>query len=159
MKHYNPSITDDATRIFNLKGGDTLSEEVIDNIQPVIELKPRINIVRVNSATNSTTATVYNTPSDKDFYLTSCQMSVQCDVTSTATNVATVVTIDGVAGALMQIRKITLTPTTATTAQHYNPPIKLDRNTIIQITAQTNVANITVSSAITGYTQETTKGV
>jgi len=157
MKNYNLSINQDLNRIFDLKGENTA--EVADFIQPVREIEPRINIARSASAINSTAGTIYATPSDKDFYLTSASLSVIKDVTSTSLRSDVQVVIDGVTQSVLRISGITLTVQADSISQSYPISIKVDRGTNITVTNTTNVGNVTASGCIQGYTQETTKGV
>lgn len=158
MKHNNPSIGEDSLRLFNLKTGDALSE-ISPIIQPSIEILPRINIARQVTATNATSATVYTTPTDKDFYLCTVQLAFIKDVTSTSTQLAMTTTIDGVACTLIRVPHITLTVGQGSTSISYPIPVKIDRGVTIAVTSSTNVANVAVSGVITGYTVETVKGV
>lgn len=158
MKHYNPTIAEDATRILNLKNGDMMPEE-IEGIVAVIPITPKANIVRGDSAVNTATITPYTTPTDKDFYLTSIQFSIIKDVTNQATYYRINGTIEGVSKRIAQIQCITLTPQYSNGHITFNPPIKLDRGTNVQGVVDSAVANVSISLSLTGYTVETTKGV
>jgi len=150
MKHYNVSISEWANRLFNTKAGDTLSADVHEVITPVISLKPVANIVK--SATTATT--IYTTPTDKDFYLTSLYLSVAKDAAQTGTSASITAIIDGVTVNLLSFISITLTASEVADNIVFNTPIKIDRGTAIATVA----SNWTSSrSGLTGYTLEVTK--
>lgn len=157
MRHYNPTIGEDSVRLFNLKTGDALGE-IIPVITPVIPIVPRINIIKRASALNATSATVYTTPTDKDFYLTNACLSVIKDVTSTSTSSTITAVVDGTTVNILEIASITLTVQENTVSQKWDG-LKLDRGSNINVTNSTNVANIRASACIQGYTVETVKGV
>jgi hypothetical protein len=156
-KHYNPSITEDAYRIFNTKMSDNIGIEVNPIIQPVVEIKRNCDIVK-SIATGQTSNTIYTTPTDKDFYLVGATLSLIKDATATSTLSALKVYINGVQTTLMQIPGLTLTAQSQSMAFSF-PEIKIDRNTAITITNTTNISNIYLSGTIIGYTIETIKGV
>jgi hypothetical protein len=115
------------------------------------KLLRRINILRGVTATNSTSATIYTTPTDKDFYLTSALLSTIKDVTSTSTLERLRVVIDGVTQDILLISSLSLTAQDRTITLSLNNSIKIDRGTTITVTNSTNVANITTTALIQGY--------
>jgi len=155
MRHFNNTINKSMSDTFNLKGEST--DEILDNIVPVVIVEPKVDIVIGSTLDNGTSLTLYTTPTDKDFYLTTAQMNVIKDVTSTSNRSRLLVTINGVSQQLLTLASLTLTPQNITVAQNYRIPIKLDRNTGVIITNSTNVANISTSASISGYTVETVK--
>lgn len=159
-KHYNNTLNESANRNFSFKG-ESIDPEVIDGIQPVVDMLTSIpcNIVRQSSTVNSASATIYTTPSDKDFYLVGYVFSIIKDATATATNMEIYAYIDGVNRSLCRIVGLTLTPQNDSIAMQFEHPIKVDRGTNISIINNTAVANLSVSANIFGYTVETTKGV
>jgi hypothetical protein len=138
---------------------DAIPMKLGDTVIPVIECNPKllqpVKIVRSNVATNATVATVYTTPTDQDFYLTSLSMSVIKDVTSTAIISYTSVIIDGMSNRLMRIYGLQLTPQSSNMAVSFVPPIKLDRGSVIVVGNDTLVANISAAASITGFVVET----
>jgi len=152
MRHFNPSIAEDQTRILNLKGQENVSE-VADLIQPTIEIKPNLNIVR------NSDGTIYTTPSDKDFYLTAAEIATAHAATDTGTDANILATIQGSANQrLVVIKELNNpgVPSTQTAIMYFNPPLKIDRGTAIIISA-TNFTG--ARGCINGYTRETIKGV
>ena len=132
--------------------------KINDSVQPVININPkdyrRCNIIKRASALNSTSATIYTTPTDKDFYLVGATLSLIKDATSTSTYSALDVTINGARGEIIYIPTITLTAETQSLSISLPFPILVDRNTTIRVLNGTNVANITSSGTIVGYTVE-----
>ncbi len=153
-KHNNPSISERARRIFNNQLNEEISNEVLDYITPTIEIKPRVNIGKYSSLTNSLGGTIYTTPTDKDFYLTFCCLGVIKDVTATSVESYLSAVIDGVRVYILDIPGITLTPQDQTLCVSFPLPIKIDRGTTININSSTNVANTRVFGSILGYTEE-----
>jgi hypothetical protein len=156
VKHYNTSISEDAARILNSKQGQFLGDDVTGPVA-VIPIKPRVNILKRGQALNSTGATVWTTPSDKDFYLVAANLSFVKDATSTSLASRISVTVEGVAINILDCAQLTLTAQSGNMSQQFNPPIKLDRNTNITVNNSTAVANCTSVANIYGYTVETTK--
>ena len=125
-----------------------ISSEIADNIAPVVIIEPYQNIVRsVNSL-----ATIFTTPSDKDFYLTSAILSVAKDAAATGTSVTITAIIDGVTQTIVAVAGITLTANAQTVNEQCY--VKIDRNTAIAISG----ANWTVyRGIIKGFTVEVTR--
>lgn len=136
---------------------DNIPTQIADKVVPVMEVNPKLlrraNIIRSANAINSTGATVYTTPTDRDFFLTSVHLSVIKDVTATSQNTELdFVTDDGIQQYAFVINGITLTPQNEVIDQQLNPPIKLKRGTNISLVNGTNVATIRTHATITGYT-------
>lgn len=132
--------------------------KIADIVQPVININPkdyrRCNIVRSNNAANNTSATIYTTPLDKDFYLVSSSLFVIKDITATSTSSDIRVVVEGVTNSIIAISGITLTPQANGQTISFSSPIKIDRGTNITVINSTNVANIKASGTIIGYTVE-----
>ena len=158
VKHYNPSLSEDAARLFNNKQGEYLPSETAAFIQPTVELKRRCNIVRDTGNLTGATVTVYTTPTDKDFYLVTAQLSAAQDVVSANTRVLMKCTVDGVSRAILNIAMIPSTVQRGETSDSYPNPIKVDRGTTIQIACNTGASGTQTNyGSIIGYTVETTK--
>jgi len=141
---------------------DKVPNELAEKIVPVFETNPlmfrRINVHALTSATNAISATIYTTPTDKDFYLTDCSLSVVKDVTSTSISSAITIKLkDGVSLNAMTLRTTSLTVESGLHIEKsFNYPILLERGSTITVTNSTNVANITSTGIIFGYTVENT---
>lgn len=156
VKHNNPSIAQDASRILN-STGEFLSDEVEGPVA-VISIQRCANIVRSQSSVATGAVTVFTCPSDKDFYLLACTLAINEDATSDNTNTTLRVVIDGVNQNVINLRKLT------TTAINQNisvsipyPGIKIDRGSVIAMTNTFTVGNAAKSASIIGYTVETTR--
>jgi len=160
-KHYNTSIIEDANRIFNTKGNDNILNDVSPVIQPIIEVKRPGKIFEVSGTLqNATSQTIFTTPNDKDLYLTSGTFSFIKDATSTATELTLkIYDYNGVQRSLIRVMCLTLTAQSNVIPFTFPLPIKLQRNTIITLTSDTNVATIRVGASLQGYEVETTRGV
>lgn len=117
---------------------DDVPKELASKVVPVLISNP-ISETVIKSGSSSTTGgfTIYTTPSNKDFYLTSIQFHVIKDVVC---NMATgSVTVLGVkegrtAEALSRLGVITLTAQDDVVAVAFPNPIKLDRDSTISST-------------------------
>lgn len=131
----------------------TLGNQII----PTLEVNPLINaicdVVAQTTASNTTAATIYTTPTDKDFYLTSLTLSIIKDATSTSTFSDVRTTINGASVILTRIAGFTLTAQNSNMSLTLPIPVKLDRGVAITVNNGTNVANITSIGCIQGFTQ------
>ncbi len=130
-------------------------QQLADKVVPVMETNPRIlqklNYTHSNTATNATSATIYTTPTDQDFYLSAVALAIIKDATSTSVKSAITATINGVAQDLLSIPEITLTAQTAQMSLAFPKDILIDKGTNIVVTNSTNVANILATGVIFGY--------
>lgn len=160
-KHYNPSIVERANRILASKSGDFLSDEVNPNIVMNIPVTPVQKLFLFGDAsTSGATGTLQTTPSDKDTYITNVEAAIikdaTCDAADSTFRINAVV--DGVTRVLAAIPTITLTAQNSSIAMHFNPPIKIDRDTAITTTQGTFTAGkYRRVSIVTGYTEEVTR--
>ncbi len=158
VRHFNPSIVENAKRLFASKH-EHISDEILPNIQPTIEIVPRTNIVRGTTLTSATSANIFTTPTDKDFYLTSVNLSFIKDANSTMNNMQISVTVDGDTNIpIVAFPGITLTAASDSTRMVYVPAVKVDRGTAILIQTNSAVGIHVGKGSITGYTIETTEG-
>lgn len=132
--------------------------QLANQVIPVINVNPKdyriCNINKTTVATNSTSAVIYTTPADKDFFITACSLTVIKDATSTSTLSRIKLTIDGAEASILPITTLTLTAQDSAFSISFPNPIKIDRDSIISITNSTNVANISTRASIHGYTVE-----
>jgi len=151
MLHRNPTLSTEARRFLNAKS----NEDTTDQALLVVPFRPPQRIVRRGSALDATSGTVFTTPTDKDFYLCSAVLAMATNNTATSTSSSMSVVIDGVTVTLLEIRHVTLTPDNIVQSQAYDPPILLDRGSLIALANSTAVGTITTAGTITGYTLET----
>lgn len=140
-------------------GNIQFPHKVKRSIQPIIDVSPVKNycdIIVSNLLSNATAVTIYTTPTDRDFFLCGVSMSVIKDVTSTSTRASITAIPFGSTGVVQFsiIQGITLTAQSDSISSVFNPPIKLARGSIISLNATTNVANISESGTIWGFTYQ-----
>jgi hypothetical protein len=146
-----------------IKGGalqasrDAIPNQLAEKVVPVMEVNPRLlkncNVSRRGFLSNATSATLFTTPTDKDFYVCAAQMGYIKDATSTATTLRmTCITEENLSGALIVIPTLTLTAGNGGASVSIVPPLKLTRGSIIACTSDSAVANIKVDGCIQGYT-------
>jgi hypothetical protein len=122
------------------------------------KLMRETTVVRQSICSNSTSTTMYTTPTDRDFYLTSATISMIKDVTSTSTQSAINLTpfYENSVRSMLPIQGITLTPQSGQLTLSLPHPMKLARNTTIALVNGTNVGNIISGACITGFIVENT---
>lgn len=153
---YNTSLLKRATDLLNVRDGGFFHNAVSPIITPVLELNKPVNNVMVNQSTSTTgTATVYTTPSDKDFYLTYMCLEFQADATADNTSVGMNFTVNGTGVPFINLRKLTTTATTLCVPVTLNPPIKIDRGTNITYSTTFTVGACSRSATIAGYISDT----
>jgi hypothetical protein len=152
----------DASKLQQLS--ESIPNQLDTKIVPVIEVNPKllrvVNIIRGTAKTTTGSATIYTTPTDRDFYLTAITFAVTknaaCDVASGRYGLQ--MYIDGAAQVIGMVSVQTLTASDIATSMTFDTPIKIDRNTSI-VTAGgvsfTAGAMITTTS-ILGFTVENT---
>lgn len=137
--------------------------ELNKDIVPTIEINPALqriaNIIRAGAANNATSATIYTTPSDRDFYIVAAHLSVSKDATNTSTSSALDVQAaeDNSGRTILQLATTTLTVQQASLSISFPTPLKVARGTPIRVLNDTGVANITTQGGIVGYIDETRK--
>jgi len=139
-------------------GVDTLPSPI-----PVVETNPKvlrvINIIRRNTATNATSATIFAVPTGKEFYLVAMQLNVIKDVTATST----VSSIEGTPENGAQVRLLTKDGLTLTAQDSTEsiclplPGIKMKAGTNITINNATATGNVTATGVIFGYSVDASK--
>lgn len=159
VKHYNPSIVQRAQRILNTKINN-LPDEVGDLVA-IIPITPVIDIVATATRTTSGAATVYTTPSDKDFYLTALIFTLTkdatCDMATGAVAVTAFLPTNATAQPIASHNAFTLTAQDKIIEISFPIPIKLTRGTLIALGGNTFTAGTCYRGVtVYGYTEETT---
>lgn len=121
------------------------------------KLLRRINITKSADANNATSATIYTTPTDQDFYLVAAYLATIKDATATSTSERILATINGASTNILRFLSFTLTAETRDTQITLPIPVKIDRGTTITVNNGTGNANISTTGGIYGYVDETTK--
>jgi len=109
------------------------------------------NVLVSGVAANATSALIYATPTDADFYLTSASIAFIKDVTATSASSSITTVISGVTQSFLNYPQFTLTVQTGANSMVFDPPVKIDRGTNININNSTAVGNITSRASIAGY--------
>jgi len=149
--HYNTAVIKSLSDFWRFKG-DAIPSEVNDVIQPTFDVRPPATISRSAQASNTAAEqTIYTTPTDVDFFLSSACLSLIKDVTATSTATNLFATIDGVQRQILVIVGITLTVQNQTVAISYDTPIKVDRGTNITLKHSAATANVNAQATIQGF--------
>lgn len=161
MKQYNPSISSDANRIFNLKMGDMALHHVNEHIQPVVELRRVQNVVK-GAAFSTSSASIISAAetTGKDFYVTAATLTYSKKSDCDATDFNIYLTPEGQSSA---IRLLTL-PSSASIQQNDSvsisipyPGIKLAPGSTGSVSATLSVGTYRFGYSLVGYTVETTR--
>jgi len=141
-------------------GKDITPNQLAPAVHASIEVNPQIvkpGIIAGNGFVNQTSVTVYTTPIDQDFYLTSACIAFIKDASATSLSCYFTATINGATVAFLRCPGITLTAQSGQNSMVFPHPVKIDRGTNIGVNSSTNVANISCYGAITGFLDETSK--
>lgn len=150
----NPDVVNNATSILFLQ---PITDGVINSIDPtakaVIEIGPRFSteIFGTNVITGTGASTLVTTDTKRDFYLTSAHISCSKDVLADMTSLDLRAIINGKTIRLLQLNFNTLTVDTDHLEMTYAHPIKIDRNTAIQISGTFTAGTVQKVGTITGF--------
>ncbi len=136
-------------------GADEAPNYTSNQIVPVVDINPKITtIARANSSTDTNAITLYTTPTDKDFFLTYCVLSLT--KTAASDNVLSYIRIQQ-DGANRVINVIVTQTTTAGSHQStisFPYPIRCDRNTAIEMLGSMGAGAMTKYGTIGGFILE-----
>jgi hypothetical protein len=147
-----------------------VTKEIIDELKldqnvdqiptaiPVIEVgvqSVKRGLNKSQSISNATSATIYATPTDQDFYLTGANLTFVRDATATSTlfNI-TYYDENGVQTNLLTFAGVTLNLGYGATQTPPMHPIKVKRGTNINLVSSTNNANFKATGQIYGFLDE-----
>lgn len=126
------------------------------NIQPVLNVNPIrvVNIVKRAAGATTSTATVYTTPMDRDFYLTSAFLSITKDAAcaNEFMHLDIIPKDQEVAEEILEINCQNTTEYTATAANTFSIPIILKRGSAITVVGGYAAGTARKTGIITGYT-------
>lgn len=132
----------------------------VDNrvVIPIVDVTPyfhkKADIVRNGTLSAATSATIYTTPAERDFYLTSFAFSYKKDATSPAVLMGlSIVNVDGVRVG-WNISDNSVTATRDKMQMNFSIPIKVARNSTITLTSSSATAVIVMDGTITGFVDE-----
>ena len=131
---------------------DTSKVILVAEVNPKM-LKYANVVVRANSSSTGTT-TVYTTPTDREFYLTSICISFSATVANDQVLLYLSGVFGGVAIRLIDINLNTLTVQNQLYNKEYHTPVRLDKGTAILLVKAFTAGAGVYSCTICGYTQE-----
>jgi hypothetical protein len=139
-------------QVENIPELDTSKIHLVSNINP--KMLRRTDFVKDTTLNNATTITLHTCSTVNNTYLTFVNLCFIKDVTSTATVISLNCMINGIITNIIKIPTITLTAQDGYISDCYPIPIKLDRGSVIKVTADTNTANIRAMATIGFYEVE-----
>lgn len=150
----NSEIAKRILRDLKISISDGVPSQISNQIVPVLISNPERtpNIIKQASAINSTSSVIYTTPTDRDFYLTNVNIANIKDVTSTSALSYVACLVNGAPSIIVSVSGLTLTPSSASNTISFPYPIKIDRGTQITVNNSTNIANVSTTASIIGYT-------
>jgi hypothetical protein len=136
---------------------DTIPSVVNPTIQPVFEVKKKFtNLVRHLNKTTTGASTILTTSSTQDTYITALVLCHTQDATCDGVLVQILATTEGSQRALMSLRFQTTTANGGLNQSVSFPfPVKLDRNTAVQLSLAFTAGTCASSVCFYGYTEET----
>ena len=153
VEHQSKEVIDKISDELKMQPAMSIPREISKNIQLVYEVNPIRRVqVAVGVAVDTTSATVFTTHATKDTFVTSISLSVSKDVVNTSA--ASRVQLFPVGGAVVHVVRINYEPVTAGSHDKtvlFNPPIKLERNSVVNIINLTGLASIDASAIVTFY--------
>ena len=157
-KIYNSAIIERITKLIRLMtSADVVPSELAEKVLPVLEVSPEKIVNHGGSSNKIVTglSTLFTTPTDRDFFLTSYSLLNQSDVSADNILVTYQVTLaSGEQINLIELAKITLTVYQESVTKALNFPIKLKRGSNIVFGSTFTVGVSKTSSSFTGYTVE-----
>ena len=135
---------------------DAVPQELASKVVPVLIANPGrfLNVVEYTAANNASTATIFTTPTGKDFYVTSISLSFIKDVNATSTYSDVRGIVGGRTLVFLRLPQITLTAQSHGTTLTLPFPMKMDRGSVLTVNNSAGVGEITATACITGYTVE-----
>lgn len=137
-----------------LQNKEVLPNSVSNIVVPTFELnKQNANIVRGLVKTNTGATAIYATPVNQDFYITHASLDWQTDAANDGTSAYIQVTINGVSSGMyvLSLGKLTLTAISKSLSIAFANPIKIDRNTNVQVVTAFTVGTSVCAATLSGY--------
>lgn len=134
-----------------------IPRELAKQIQLTYEVNPKRIVTFNTSSTRNTSGTtiVITTPTDRDFFLTSLQLSTQFNATADNTLISmNAVLKGGPTRAIIRLQKLSLTAYTGITTREFNPPVLLERGSDISMGSTFTVGSGITGASIMGYTTD-----
>lgn len=153
---HNTSIGEDAQRIFNTKTGNHLSNEVEDDIKPVILVEPKTDLIVSETRISTGVGNVYTTRTDKDTYLTGILVTMTSDAVADNTSLQVFGIIGNTTKVLVRLDKQTVTAGNQAIFVPFKNPLKLDRGQVVTHITTFTAGAVSLTTILYGYEVETT---
>ncbi len=135
---------------------DVIPNQLAEKVVPVMEVNPKFfrltNVYKQVSFTASAGGTVYSTPADKSFYLTSITLQNLSDVNADNTFFQFQFYPEGMAGVILARYKPTFTAYNDYIQIYFDIPIKMARDVTLTASSTFTVGTSRTTATITGYT-------
>jgi hypothetical protein len=157
MENQNRETTREIQEATGLSEITGYPRKIADAIIPVIDVNPKLkysNKIHTSFLTGGggTSAGIYTTPMDKDFYLTGACLSIVKNATSNSTVTSIRVgTADGPTSNIISIIGLTLTEQDQTVWCPFPIPLRLARGSAITLITDSTGAGYEVRGSIIGY--------
>ena len=137
---------------------DAIPKQVVPSIQPVFEVNRNVaNFQATITKATTGTGSIATTSSTVDTYITQVTYSITKD--ATCDQATGTLAVNGVIGGtttpLIRLSVLTLTAQDKTASASFDPPVKLDRNSLISANLSFTAGALVETASIHGYTQET----
>lgn len=149
---HKSELTDNLKRLSGLQQSEAAPNQITNWVQPTLSVDPsHAHIAKFNGSNTTGVVVAYTTPTDKDFYITSLHASLSKDAACDLVTCHVQCVINGETISLL----IGYNP--SLTANNYNRdisfpfPIKVDRNSNIQITGAFTVGVCYRGIAVSGF--------
>jgi hypothetical protein len=148
------TILDMAENLALNTGIEKIPVNLKEDVQAVYRVNPSVSkVCKWLALTTTTATTMYTTPVNKDFYLTSIWIGFTKDVTSDLMYVCLRFVVDGQAKDI-GIRGQTLTAESKSMSLSFPFPIKIDKGTIMQMVGAFAAGACAKDITFTGYILE-----
>jgi hypothetical protein len=130
--------------------------KIADTVQPVININPKdyrkTNLLKQTTKTNTGTSAIFTTDAIKETYITGVLLSWMSTVASDSTTAHVTCVQDGGIVYLQRLAKLTLTATTKDMFISFMNPVKVDKNTNVNLTLGFTVGAENAQTCVYGYT-------
>jgi len=167
VSNRNSVLAEEVRDVFKLQQNiDGIISNLGNQIIPVCDVNPKhariANVIASQVGTGGNAVTIYNVPSDKEFYLTGALISIAKDAANDNATGRMSLNVYPYKGAnnteLIRISVLTLTAQSQTVSRDFTIPIRLEPGSTITVGATTStVGNISKCGCITGYSIENPK--
>jgi hypothetical protein len=133
---------------------DKVPDQLGQTVVPVLDVTPRVHRVAIaRSVASSSTggATIFTTPTNKDFYLTGLFISMSDNAACDGIYVRIQATINTTVYDLIRLQKQTLVATNLQDGISFSVPIKIDKGTGINMDNNFSVGTSVRAASIFGF--------